>query len=220
MPPNIITSEVALVSGYLARPMAPGHYPGIIVIQEWWGLDEHIKDVTRRFAQQGYAALAPDLFHGRVTNEPSEAQKLTMALDRARAVRDVQAALGHLKEQPFCNGRLATIGYCMGGGVSLLAACQDSLNACVIYYGGLPNPLDLLDGVKAPVLAVYGSDEADRARQLERELHSRSKQVELQICEGARHGFFNDTGDRYHAEASSGAWRRTLEFLARNLSGA
>ncbi|MBI4235817.1 MAG: dienelactone hydrolase family protein [Chloroflexi bacterium] len=217
MPPSIVTSEVALVSGYLARPMAAGKYPGLIVIQEWWGVDEHIKDVTRRFAREGYAALAPDLYHGRVTNEPSEGQKLSMGLDRTRAVRDVQAAMGYLKDQPFSSGSFATIGYCMGGGVSLLTACQDSLNAAIVYYGGLPNPLDLLNGIKAPVLAVYGSDEEQRARQLEQELQGRGKQVQLHIYQGARHGFFNDTGQGHHPEASRDAWQKTLAFLKQHL---
>ena len=209
----IVTSDVALVSGYLARPMAAGKYPGIVVIQEWWGVDEHVKDVTRRFAQEGYVALAPDLFHGRVTNEPSEAQKLTMALDRSRAVRDVQAAVGYIKENPASNGNVVTIGYCMGGGISLLAGCQDGLNACIVYYGGLPTPLDLLNGVKAPVLAVYGSDEEARGKQLEQELRTRGKHVELHVYQGANHAFFNDQGQRYNAEAARDAWQKTLAFL-------
>jgi carboxymethylenebutenolidase len=217
MPDTIVTSDVSLVSGYLARPMKPGKYPSLVVIQEWWGLDEHVRDVVRRFARQGYAAIAPDLFHGKVTNEPSEAQKLAGSLDRARAVRDAQAALGYLREQEFSNGNVAIIGYCLGGGISLLTACQDGVSAAVVYYGGLPNPLDLLNGVKAPVLAVYGSDEAERANQLESELKKRSKSVEKHIYEGARHGFFNDTGQGHTPTASKDAWDKTLAFLKKNV---
>lgn len=217
MPQAIMTQDVALVSGYLARPMAAGKHPGIVVIQEWWGVDEHIKDVTRRFAREGYVAIAPDLFHGRVTDQPSEAQKLTGSLDRSRAVRDVQAAVNYVKGQEFSNGNVATIGYCMGGGISLLAACQDNLNACIVYYGGLPNPLDLLNGIKAPVLAAYGSDEGERGQQLEKELNARGKQVQLHIYQGANHAFFNDQGQRYNAQAAQDVWGKTLAFLKQNV---
>jgi carboxymethylenebutenolidase len=217
MPQAIVTQDVALVSGYLARPMDAAKHPAIVVIQEWWGVDEHIKDVTRRFAREGYVAIAPDLYHGRVTDQQSEAMKLTGSLDRARAVRDVQAAVGYLKGQEFSNGNVATIGYCMGGGISLLAACQDSLNACIVYYGGLPNPLDLLNGIKAPVLAAYGSDEAERGQQLEKELRARGKQVQLHVYQGAFHAFFNDQGQRHNAEASRDIWAKTLAFLKENV---
>ena len=217
MPDTIVSEDIDLVKGYLARPMAEGKHPGLVVIQEWWGMDEHIRDVTRRFARQGYVTLAPDLFHGGITNEPSEAQKLAMGLDRARAVRDAQAAISFIKDSAFSNGNVAIIGYCMGGGISLLTACQDDIGAAVVYYGGLPTPLDLLDGVNAPVLAVYGDGEADRANELEKELQSRGKSVEKHIYAGAAHGFFNDTGQGYHADASADAWEKTLAFLKKNV---
>lgn len=217
MPPSIVTQDVALVSGYMARPMDSARHPSIIVIQEWWGLDEHIKDVARRFAREGYVALAPDLYHGRVTDQQSEAQKMSASLDRTRAVRDIQSCVSYLKEQAFSNGNVATIGYCMGGGVSLLTACRDSLSAAVVYYGGLPNPPDLLEGVRCPVLGIFGSDETERAQTLERELKQRGKQVQVQVYEGARHAFFNDTWDRYHEGASRDAWQKTLVFLKQSV---
>ena len=220
MPSNpIITTDVEVVGGYFARPMEPGTYPGIVVLQEWWGLDEHIKDVARRFAGEGYLALAPDLFHGRVTSDASEAQKLSGGLDRARAVRDVQAAVGWLGDQQASNGKVATIGYCMGGGISILTACNHNQDAAIVYYGGVPNPIEVLDGLSAPVLAVFGGDEVERAKQLETALQDRGKSVELHIYEGARHAFFNDTWDRYDAAASRDAWGKTLAVLERTVSG-
>lgn len=216
MPDTIVSEDVDLVKGYLARPIAGGKSPGLVVIQEWWGLDEHIRDVTRRFAREGYATIAPDLFHGQVTNDPQEAMKFAGGLDRSRAVRDTQAAMNYIKESEFSNGNIAVIGYCLGGGVSLLTATADSVNACVVYYGGLPNPVDLLDNVEAPVLAVYGSDEAERANELEQELQNRGKSVEKHIYEGANHGFFNETG-RYDANAAADAWEKTLAFLKQNV---
>lgn len=218
MPDTIVSHDVDLVKGYAAYPMAEGKYPGIVVIQEWWGLDEHIRDVTRRFARQGYTAIAPDLFHDDVVNEPSEAQKLAMGLDRGRAVRDTRAAIDYIKNSELSNGNVAVIGYCLGGGVSLLTATQDDgVSATVVYYGGIPDPADLLDSVNSPVLAVYGSDEADRANQLESELNARGKSVEKHIYEGATHGFFNDSGQGHHAEASADAWEKTLAFLSANV---
>lgn len=214
----IVTSDVDVVSGYMARPMDEGQHPGIVVIQEWWGLDEHIKDVTRRFANEGYVALAPDLFHGQVTDDPQQAMKLVGGLDRARATRDTQASVNYIKDQTSSNGKVGVIGYCMGGGISLLAACQDSIDAALVYYGGLPEPLDLLDGVNAPVLAAYGSDEGDRGRELEKALQDRGKQVQLHVYEGANHAFFNDQGQRYDAAASADVWDKTLAFLRANLA--
>ncbi len=192
-------------------------HPGIVILQEWWGLDEHIKDVTRRFANEGYVALAPDLFHGQVTDDPQQAMKLIGGLDRARAARDTQASVNYIKDQSSSNGKVGVIGYCMGGGISLLAACQESIDAALVYYGGLPEPLDLLDGVTAPVLAAYGSDEGDRGRELEKALRDRGKQVQLHVYEGANHAFFNDQGQRYDAAASADVWDKTLAFMSANL---
>jgi carboxymethylenebutenolidase len=106
----------------------------------------------------------------------------------------------------------------MGGGISLLAACQDNIDAALVYYGGLPEPLDLLDGVNAPVLAAYGSDEGDRGRELEKALQDRGKQVQLHVYEGANHAFFNDQGQRFDAAASADVWDKTLAFLRANLA--
>ena len=217
MPDNIITADVAMVSGYLARPMDENTHPGIVVLQEWWGLDEHIKDVARRFAREGFVALAPDLFHGRVTGDADQARQLSGGLDRTRAVRDVQAAVGWVRDQEYSNGKVATIGYCMGGGISLLTACNHDVDAAIVYYGGVPTPIDLLDGLNAPVLAIYGDDEVDRVEQLQQGLRDRGKTVESHVYAGARHAFFNDTWDRYDAAASSDAWEKTLAFLAANL---
>ena len=218
MPDTIVSYDVDLVKGYAAHPMAEGKYPGIVVIQEWWGLDEHIRDVTRRFARAGYTAIAPDLFHGDVANEPSEAQKLAMGLDRPRAVRDTRAAIDYIRNSELSNGSVAVIGYCLGGGVSLLTATQDDgVAATVVYYGGIPDPADQLDSVSSPVLAVYGSDEGERADQLESELNARGKSVQKHIYDGATHGFFNDSGAGHNAEASADSWEKTLAFLKANV---
>ncbi len=219
MPDNLITSDVATVSGYLARPMDDANHPGIVVLQEWWGLDEHIKDIARRFAREGFVALAPDLFHGKVTGDADEARKLSGGMDRTRAVRDVQAAVDWVRDQEYSDGKVGTIGYCMGGGMSLLTACNHDVNAAIVYYGGIPNPIELLDNLTAPVLAIYGDDEVERVEQIEKGLKDRGKSVESHVYEGARHAFFNDTWEeRYHAEAAADAWTKTLAFLRSHLA--
>ncbi|HEU4758541.1 MAG TPA: dienelactone hydrolase family protein, partial [Dehalococcoidia bacterium] len=111
--------------GYLARPEGDGPFAGVIVVQEWWGLDAHIKDVAQRFAREGFAALAPDLYHGRVAKEPDEAQKLMMALDMNRAGGELARAAEYLAGQQFVKGRgIGAIGFCMGGGLALTLACD------------------------------------------------------------------------------------------------
>jgi len=217
MPDTIVTQDVDLVSGYLARPIEDGKYPGIIVLQEWWGLDEHIRDVTRRFARQGFIALSPDLYHGKQTADPDEARGLSSGLDRTRATRDVIASIDYLKSMEISNGSIFTIGYCMGGGISILTACKTDLAGAIVYYGGLPNPVEQLDDLDAPVLAIYGSDEIDRANDLEQALNERGKIVESHIYEGARHAFFNDSWDeRYDKDASDDSWGKVMDFISKN----
>ena len=160
MPEAIVTETVnyktngETAPGYVARPTSPGPHKPVVVIQEWWGVDAHIMDVTERFARLGFAAIAPDLYHGEVTDEPDDARKLAMGLDQARAAKEIDAAAAWLTSQEGVTGRVGTVGYCMGGGLSLQTAIRnESIAACVVYYGGLPNPPEALEGMNAPVLA-------------------------------------------------------------------
>ena len=147
------------VPAYQCLPVGDGPFPGVIVIQEWWGLEPHIKDITERYAREGYAAVAPDLYHGEVTSEPDEARKLVMALDRPRAVSEVVGTVGYIKSQGFSNGKVGTVGYCMGGGLSIATACNtEDLDAAIIYYGSNPDA-DQLANVTCPVLGLYGGDD-------------------------------------------------------------
>ena len=213
------------VQAYLSRPDTREPRPGLVVVQEWWGLDEHIKDITRRFAAEGYVALAPDLYHGTVTAEPDEAQKLMMALDKPRAVQEVAAGVRWLRGQPACRGqKLATIGYCMGGALSLAAAIElgGELDACVIYYGRNPDPIDQVQRVQCPVLGIYG--EADQGvppaevERLAQAMQRHGKSFQHHIYPGAPHAFFNDTRPQvYRAEAARDAWQKTLAFFAQHL---
>ncbi|MBI4201981.1 MAG: dienelactone hydrolase family protein [Chloroflexi bacterium] len=208
--------------GYLAWPNRRGPAPGIVLIQEWWGLDDHIKDVARRFAAQGYAVLAPDLYHGQVTTEPSEAMKLTQSMDRDRAMKELKGAVLFLKEQPFSTGKVGTIGYCMGGGLSLAAACANrEVDACVVYYGGSPSPIDQVRNLNGPFLGIYAERDTritGAVPALREALAQAGKTFETHVYQGADHAFFNDTrSEIYNPAASQDAWQKTLAFFATNL---
>jgi carboxymethylenebutenolidase len=193
----------------------------VVVIQEWWGLNDHVKAVADRFARQGFVALAPDLYHGTVTRSPDEAGKLLMALDIARAERDLRGALRHVSG---ITGRPAgTVGFCMGGALSLFAACTspEDVGACVVYYGGHPKVEFDFDRLKAPVLGHWAENDAfanatrDRA---EAELRRRGKPFTFHTYPGTKHAFFNDARPEVFArEAAELSFTRTLEFLRRTL---
>src|SRR5690242_4032313 len=142
--------------GYLATPKE-GSGPSVIVIQEWWGLVSHIKDVCDRFADEGFVALAPDLYHGETTKSPDEAGKMMMALRIDQAETDLRGAVNYLLELDSISGnKVGTVGFCMGGALSLYAATKNpQVGACVIFYGGHPNVKPDLPNLNAPVLGIY-----------------------------------------------------------------
>lgn len=211
--------------GYLATPAA-GTGPGVLVIQEWWGLVGHIKNVCDRFAAAGYSALAPDLYHGKSATEPDGAGKLMMALDIARAEKDLAGAARFLLSQPSTAGtKLGVVGFCMGGQLALFAATVNrSIAACVNLYGIHPNVKPDYATLAGPVLGLYA--EKDKfvtpqvAREVEAAIKAAGKQVETHIYPGVDHAFFNDErSDAYNPAAAQDAWRRTLELFASQLTG-
>lgn len=213
-------------SGYLAVP-ASGSGPGVVVIQEWWGMVPHITDVCDRFAAEGFVVLAPDLYHGETTTEPDEAGKLMMAMNLGRAVRDLGGAVDHLLGlDAVSSERLGVTGFCMGGGLTLVAACArpDAFGAVVPWYGLIPWAEAEPDwtALAAPVIGHYASEDEyfgpGPAGELEARLRDLGKDVEFFVYEGAHHAFFNDTRPEVHdAEASALAWRRTVDFLHEHL---
>jgi carboxymethylenebutenolidase len=210
------------VQGYLALPRTDAPAPGVVVIQEWWGLVPHIKDVTDRFAAAGYLALAPDLYGGRATTEPDEANKLMMDMKRDVAARQLKGAVDFLKQHPRSTGKVGVVGFCLGGGLALLAACTNpEVAACVDFYGVLPGGQPDCDRLQAPVLGLFGATDEwmppAAVRELEQRLRASGKTVETVIYPNVGHAFFNDTGPSYNAEAAADAWRRTLDWFARYL---
>ena len=217
------SSNGGQASGYLAIP-EKGTGPGVIVIQEWWGLVNHIKDVCDRFANEGYVALAPDLYHGKATKSPDEAGKLMMALRIDEAEKDLRAAIQYLLSHDATKGtKVGIIGFCMGGALSLYAASKNAqVGACVVFYGIHPNVKPDLPALQAPVLGIYaGRDRSvppDSVHELERKLKELGKSVEIHIYPDTDHAFFNDQRlDVYNPKAAQDAWRRVIQFFAKHL---
>jgi len=212
-------------SGYLATPEGAG-LP-LIVIQEWWGLVPHIRDVCDRFAGEGFTALAPDLYHGESTTEPDEAGKLMMALNLGQAAKDMSGAVDFLQGHDAVRGDgIGVTGFCMGGGLALVLACQrpDEIRACVPWYGIIPWESAEPDwsALQAPVQGHYAQEDGfftpDKVEALEAKLRGLGKDVELFIYPGVEHAFFNDTRPEvYEPEAAQQAWTRTLSFLRGHL---
>ena len=209
--------------GYLALP-ASGNGAGVIVIQEWWGLVDHIKDVADRFASEGFVALAPDLYRGESTDNPDEAGRLMMALDIGRAARDLGGAVAYLLGHDRVVGdQVGTAGFCLGGQLALAAACQHAeVGACVDFYGVHPNVTLDFAGLQAPVLGLFAEKDAfvtpELVKKLEGDLKAAGKTTDFHVYAGADHAFFNDTRpDVYDEAAAADAWKRTIEFFRAQL---
>jgi carboxymethylenebutenolidase len=204
--------------GYLA---GDGTGPGVIVIQEWWGLVPHIKDVVDRFAAAGFTALAPDLYHGQSTTEPDGAGKLMMALNIDQAAKDMSGAIALLQERTG-RGHVGVVGFCMGGGLALVLASKrpDAVAAAAPYYGVIPWQSVQPDwsAITATIVGEYGelddSANPDAVHALEAKLRELGKDATLHVHPGAQHAFFNDTRPEvYDAQASSVAFDRTVDLF-------
>ncbi len=210
--------------GYLARAADPGA-PGVVVIQEWWGLEgekSDVKEIADRFAAAGYTALAPDLYHGEFTSEPDEAGKLMMALEIDRAAEDLRGAIRRLRE--ITGKPVGVVGFCMGGALSLFAACEnpDDVAACVDFYGGHPAVKYNFAALKAPVLGLFAERDdfvsPDAVRELDRQLTEAGKEHSFTTYPGADHAFFNHNRPEVHnPEAAQDAWEKVLAFLGQHL---
>lgn len=205
-------------SGYLALPAQKG--PGVVLIQEWWGLNDNIKAIAQQLAQAGFATLAPDLYYGQVASAPDEARRLAMQLGLQQAAQDMSGAIDALR--PHCHGRIGVMGFCMGGGLALtLAALRPDLAACVPFYG-LPRNRELdFSALQAKVMGHYGEQDAGiplaEVESLEQKLLQLNKEVQF-FRYPAGHAFFNREGRNFHAPSATLAWERTLAFLQQTLS--
>jgi carboxymethylenebutenolidase len=210
--------------GYAARPKtAQGALPSVIVIHEWWGLNDNVRAMTRRLAGEGYQALAVDLYGGTRADNPDQAMKLVNAVQQnpGAAQENLRRAAAWLEGKGV--KKMGVIGWCFGGGWSLATALMlpDKIDATVIYYGHLETDPAKLAKLKHPVLGAFGAEDKsippDSVHAFESALKKQGTPVDVKIYEGAGHAFANPSGGAYRPEAARDAWQRTTAFLARNL---
>jgi carboxymethylenebutenolidase len=215
------TTPAGSAPGYLSRPRKGR--PGVVVIQEWWGLVPHIKDVAGRLAGQGYLSLAPDLYDGKTTVEAEEARHLMEGLDWGRAAQQLAGAVAYLREVEGAT-KVGVVGFCMGGALTMIAACQPGVDAFAAFYGIPPKGAAPLEKITAPGLLIFGEHETHfsvpDARAFVEGQRQRGREAELVIYPGAGHGFFNDSRPEvFHKDAANDAWRRTLALFGEHLRG-
>jgi carboxymethylenebutenolidase len=213
------------VSGVLFTPDKGGPAPGVLVIHEWWGLDGWIKDQARALAREGYAALAVDLYRGKVTSSQEEAHQLMMGTPPDRALRDLEAAYAFLQGRPDVRkDRIGVIGWCMGGRYAMELATQEpGLDAVVAYYGAPPTDAAAIARIQAPVLGNFGAEDKgpspEQVKAFEAAMKKAGKTVDVKIYEGAGHAFanVNNPWKGYREAAAKDAWSRTVAFFTRHL---
>jgi carboxymethylenebutenolidase len=232
--PDVLTHNVKYegkagpVAGYLARPTKSGQFPGLLVIHENRGLDDHVCDVARRFAKEGYVALAPDFLSRQGGTTKANPQGVGLSNIRELApwqgvAEDAEAGVRYLRVLPDVRrDRIGVVGFCWGGGMAFITATQArDLKATVVYYGASPSPLDLVKDIQGPVMAHYGEKDPNINKGIpdtEAAMKKYNKVYDYKIYPGAQHGFNNDTNpERYDAMAAKEAWERTMEFFRKNL---
>jgi carboxymethylenebutenolidase len=214
------------VQGYLAAPIAVGA-PGVVVIPEFWGLVPHVTGICDRLADQGFLALAPDLYHGKVTSDPEEAGAWMMAMRPADAAKDLSAAVDAAAARSGGEG-VGVVGFCMGGGLAYIAASvrPDRVAAVVPFYGAIPWPDSEPDyaSITGAVLGHYAANDRWATPQLSRDIERQIRaggnvDVTMHVYPGTEHAFFNDTRPEvYAAQAAALAWERTVAFLRDRLA--
>ena len=216
------TANGGTANGYLAVPSA-GRGPGLIVIQEWWGLNDQVKGVADMLAREGFTSLAPDFYRGKVTREPDEAGKLMMALQRDDASKIARGAATYLRAQKVVSSeKVGVIGFCMGGGLAMLTAlvAPDDIGAVVNCYGVGPNAPADLQGIKAPVLGIFGGKDhsMDAFEKLGRDLVAAGVPFERHVYPEADHAFLNEQRkDVYREKDAKDAWSKIVPFLKKHL---
>ena len=212
------------VQGVLYTPSGKGPFPAIIVIHEWWGLNDWVKEQAGKLSDQGYVALAIDLYRGKVATTPDQAHEIMRGVPEDRAKRDLGAAFDFLQSQPnIKKDRIGAIGWCMGGGYSLDVALQEpTLAADVINYGHLATDTQALAKINSAILGLFGAQDqgipADDVRKFETTMKQLGKKIEIKIYDDAGHAFENPNNKTgYRAADAADAWQRTVAFLAANL---
>jgi carboxymethylenebutenolidase len=226
---TIQTQMVSFASGkhrleaYLAAPTDPGPHPSVVVIHEAFGLNDNIRDIAQRFANEGYIALAVDLFAGRNRAVCMARFMSSMFLNSLnhQGIRDLKAALTYLTQQPGVDAqRVGAIGFCMGGGFAVAWACTDDrLKVIAPFYGTNPRPLEAVQRL-CPVVGSYPENDftAAQGHKLDKALDTYHVPHDIKVYPGAKHSFFNDRRGNYNPEASADAWQRTLAYFKEQLA--
>lgn len=212
------------VQGIVYTPEGKGPFPALIVVHEWWGLNDWVKEQASKLADEGYVALAVDLYRGKVATTPEQAHEIMRGVPEDRASRDLNAAFDFLKSQPNVKAdRIGSIGWCMGGGYSLdVALQQPTLAATVINYGHLATDPTALQKINAPILGLFGGQDQgitpDDVKKFEQQLKQAGKKIDVVIYSDAGHAFENPNNKTgYRAADAADAWKRTVNFLASTL---
>jgi carboxymethylenebutenolidase len=219
-----IKSGAETIKGYLALPDSPGHHPAVIVVHEWWGLNDWVKEQTRKLADAGYVSIAVDLYRGDVATTLEQAHEISRGVPDDRALRDLEAGFAFLAARPDVDRtKIGTVGWCMGGGYALeLAVNEPKLAACVVNYGAMPTDRGSIARIHAPVLGNFGAEDrgistAD-VHSFAAAMKSNGKSVDLKVYDGAGHAFANESiKESYRPAAAADAWNRTLAFLGKTL---
>jgi carboxymethylenebutenolidase len=213
------------IRGYLAHPSGDGPYPAIVIVHEWWGLSDWIKQNADKLAVQGYVALAVDLYGGKVTDDPAVAHELMRAVDRGEALANLKGGIGYLKSLAYvAKGKpIGAIGWCMGGGYAReIAQESDAIGPTVICYGSVTTEPDQLAKLRnKPILGIFGEDDrgipVDKVQQFSQALRDKGSKVGLHVYKSAGHGFMRPGGPQYNASAATDAWEKIHSFLAETL---
>lgn len=208
------------VEGVLVEPEGLANAPGVILIHEWWGLNENMEETARRVASHGYRVLAVDIYEGQVAATPDEARELRVAVQEERAMTNLAAANKFLRERGSM--KTASWGYCFGGEQSATFSLEGETDATVVYYGNLAKPLANPDAITSPMLLIFGSEDTSTtlasAQELQTTLQGLDKSVELHGYEGRGHAFANPSNAGHDKTDTRDAWDKTLAFLAKNLN--
>ncbi|MDX1440942.1 MAG: dienelactone hydrolase family protein [Nitrosopumilaceae archaeon] len=210
------------VSGFLSQPKGEGKYPAVIMIHEWWGLNENIKEMAEKLASHGYVVLAVDLYEGKVGTTAEEARQLRSSFEQSQWTENMNSAVSFLEEQ-YSPSSFGSIGWCFGGGQSLnLALNNDSMDATVIYYGSLVTEVTQLSSIDWPILGIFAELDTgippETVNQFQTSLNEVGVKNEIHIYPGVNHAFANPSGDRYAPDESKDAWNKTVKFLKENLN--
>ena len=223
MPDFSIEHQGIEIPGYLAEPEDEEAKAGLIVIQEWWGLTDDIKEIADRYSVEGYLAFAPDLYHGQAATEPDEARKLMMAMERDVAAQEIDTAIGWIKTEQELQ-KVGCVGYCLGGGLTLATAIRPTSNvdAVHVYYGGGMPSAEQIAQIKVPVLGSYGSEDAgipiEQVDMLRTTLNEHGITNNITVYNGAEHSFFNDTRPSYNENAAMDSWMKSVEWFEQYLT--